>query len=238
MTDHLSVLAWRFSRDLQGTLDAVLPRAAGASDASRLVTPRAVRKTLAVDIGFVEAGKPQSIPLLVGGKHLANLWMQFIVTLDHRGRYLAVERSTIEVRDGRLPLLHLDYRRDMHTAPAAHWNVHAERCAVTRLVTRSLPERSGDVSTIHLPVGGERMRPCVEDVLEMLAVDFGFDVLDGWQDTLRESRRGWRERQVAALVRDMPTVAAQALVDLDYAVTAPGTPFPGGERRDRTRYAW
>lgn len=195
-------------------------------------------RAFVVEVGYAENEKAQTVPLLSNEEHVADLWLQLFLILDHRATYLAVEKSTIMLQVGRLPVLRLDYQRDMHTAPAAHWNVHAERSAITRMITRKFPERSGELSTVHLPVGGERMRPCVEDVLQLLVVDFGFDVLPGWEEALREGRRGWRERQVAALVRDMPDVAARVLEDLHYAVTPPAEQPATGERRDRTLHTW
>jgi hypothetical protein len=37
----------------------------------------------------------------------------------------------------------LDYDRDAHTVPAAHWNVYAERGAVSNLLGKTNPDHPG-----------------------------------------------------------------------------------------------
>jgi hypothetical protein len=75
------------------------------------------------------------------------------------------EGTDPELRVDRHPLLRLDFDREMHTAPGCHWNVHAERGAITNLLARNNPDHSGELCKLHLPVGGARMRPCLEDLL-------------------------------------------------------------------------
>jgi hypothetical protein len=75
--------------------------------------------------------------------------------------------------------------------------------------------RFGDV---HFPVGGHRFRPCLEDVLEMMMIEFGIDTLHGAGNALHAGRGRWRVRQLAAAVSDDPLTAAAELERLGFEV--------------------
>jgi hypothetical protein len=77
------------------------------------------------------------------------------------------------------------------------------------------------LSKVHLPVGGFRMRPCLEDFLQLLVYEFKFDAEAGAQQVIDDGRVKWRGRQLAAMVRDDPETAARVLRDqLGYHVSA------------------
>ncbi|MBV9144090.1 MAG: hypothetical protein JO115_24760 [Pseudonocardiales bacterium] len=144
-------------------------------------------------------------------------------------------KSKFELRVNRHPLLRLDFDRSMHSAPGCHWNVHAERCAMTNLLVRNNPDHSGELSKLHLPVGGARMRPCLEDLLQLLVEEFLFDAMPGALQAIENGRVKWRRRQLAAMVRDDPEEAVRVLRDeLDYKVIPPTSGVPG-VRFDRLR---
>src|SRR5699024_11564477 len=64
---------------------------------------------------------------------------------------------------------------------------------------------------LHFPLGGDRFRPALEDVLQFLITQLGVRAEEHWRDAVRESRRTWRGRQLASAVRDNPAGAASAL---------------------------
>ncbi|GAB3169508.1 hypothetical protein GCM10027059_34540 [Myceligenerans halotolerans] len=171
----------------------------------------------------------RSIPLKVAGTHLADLSFTLFQTLDRSGEHLKTVRSDIAVLStlDRTPLLRLEYLADMRKDPVAHWQVHAERGAFSHLLTMAnannsrLVRRPHDLSTVHLPVGGERFRPCLEDVLEMLIRDCGVDHVASWEDAIRDGRQRWRIRQLRAAVRDLQSEAAEVLRKEGWLVTAP-----------------
>jgi hypothetical protein len=113
---------------------------------------------------------------------------------------------------------------------------HAERSALTRVLARSNPDHNGEVSKVHLPVGGFRMRPGIEDVLQMLITDFRFDHLPDAQAAIDEGRIRWRRRQIAAMIRDDPPEAIRVLEEeLGYKVTVPDGVPARSTRFDRLR---
>jgi hypothetical protein len=82
----------------------------------------------------------------------------------------------------------------MRVTPIAHWQVHAERGALSHLLSRayehdprSVP-RPHDLSSLHIPVGGERFRPCLEDVLQFLITNCGIDSVPGWDAPVLSGR--------------------------------------------------
>lgn len=128
----------------------------------------------------------------------------------------------------------------MTSAPIAHWQLHAERGAFTHLLSRAhahrprLVGRPHDLSSLHFPVGGERFRPCLEDLLEFLVTECGVDCREGWQDVVRAGRERWRRRQLASAARDVPDLAARVLTELGWTVAPPPEPAPAGAATMRT----
>ncbi|MCP2255749.1 hypothetical protein LY13_004531 [Prauserella aidingensis] len=121
-------------------------------------------------------------------------------------------------------MLRLDYLHVAHSTPVAHWTVHAERGATSVLLARCNPRHEGLLSQVHIPVGGPRYRPCLEDFLERLVVEFNIDARPGWENAVENGRQTWRETQTRAVVRDSPEIAAEVLRRQGYTVTAAADP--------------
>jgi hypothetical protein len=235
VTFDLADAAGEFGEELQQLLDAVLPYEQGADPELRQVTVTASRLAFAVELGTAKAGEAKTIPLLHQGRRVAELFILIRLVADSADRYPAVAKSKFELRINRHPLLRLDFDREMHTAPGCHWNVHAERGAITNLLARNNPDHSGELSKLHLPVGGARMRPCLEDLLQLLVGEFRFDSVPDAIKAIEDGRIRWRRRQLAAMVRDDPEEAARVMQDeLGYEVKPP-TSGARGVRFDRLR---
>ncbi|WP_199422867.1 hypothetical protein [Actinotalea solisilvae] len=173
------------------------------------------------------------IPLTVQGEHLADLAVALYQTMDHSGLHLKTTRTDVGLFStlDRTPLLRLEYRSDMRADPISHWQFHAERGAFTHLLSiantadATRVQSPHDLSKVHLPVGGERFRPCLEDVLEMLIRDCGVDAAPGWESVLREGRERWRMRQFRTAVRDLQDEAALVLRAHGWSATPPAEPY-------------
>lgn len=85
-------------------------------------------------------------------------------------------------------------------------------------------------SSLHFPVGGDRFRPGLEDVLQMAIYEFGIDAQPQWQQAIEQSRAEYRTRQISALVCEFPDIAYQALSQNGYLDS--GTPPQRPERED------
>ncbi len=172
-----------------------------------------------------------NVPLHVGQVRVGGLALFFRCQWDHQGKYLAVEESQFALNWGAIkdPLLRLHFRRDPRSKPASHWHVHAERGAFSALLARSDVSNPHSLADLHLPVGGSRMRPALEDFLQFLIAECGIDGQDGWRARLAKEREVWRRRQVAAIVRDAPDEVLRVLRENGYDVAPPA----GGEMEPR-----
>lgn len=237
LADHLQVMAAAFAAAVQSTLDGVLPH--GHSVISRLadgVSDRCVVQPRG------DAPADRRIRLDVDGEHLADLSVTFYLTLDRSATYLKTVRSNFVVLSvlDRTPLLRLDYDAAMRSAPVCHWQVHAERGAFSQLLARAHardPRRVPSphaLSSLHLPIGGERFRPCLEDVLQFVIDECGVDHQPDWRAHVDAGRLLWRRRQLGSAVRDLPDEAARLLRDLGWTVAAPSD---AGEIETRDRFA-
>jgi len=143
--------------------------------------------------------------------------------LDSHGVWLAVESSTYKLaldRD-RTPLLRVDYVRGANKAPCAHLQVHAHRGALTHLLSQAGHAKAHDMSALHLPLGGARFRPCLEDVLQFLVDECQVESVPGWRDAVLAGRARWRRRQARTVTRDFLEEAADVLRSEGYRVEPP-----------------
>ncbi|WP_131831427.1 hypothetical protein [Pseudofrankia asymbiotica] len=118
-------------------------------------------------------------------------------------------------------LLHYDYERDKRDGyPDAHLQIPATSDSWTSLLTRRRNAKD-ELGYLHLPTGGRRFRPTVEDVVEFLIVERISDARDGWREVLARSRDSFLGHQLRAAVRRFPETAASQLTRMGYAVATP-----------------
>ena len=186
-----------------------------------LITTASDTGRVLIELGGANGAK--SAQLFVGGQPAAGLRARIGCRPDSSGRYFAVTASTFVLLDelDREPLFRLEYLDDMRTAPSCHWQVHAERGALTHLLTLSGKQRPHQLSALHIPVGGARLRPCLEDFLQFAIDECGVDTVAGYEDAIKEGRESWRRKQIRTAVRDVPDEAADVLATLGYVVTPP-----------------
>jgi len=214
-----------FAQEVQDLLDSVLPCPDNVPHEDRKVlVPFIDGRRYSVRVG----DSLSKVTLTKDKAPVGYLRVIFWCTLDTSRTYLAVHKSTFELLEfsDRQPIARLDYMREASTAPAAHWNIHAERGTVSRMLSRTNPGHPGALSALHFPVGGARMRPCLEDFLHFLIHEFKIDIMPGALAVLSEGRERWRRRQIGTVVRDAPDEAIRVLTELGYAVRPPAT----GER--------
>lgn len=220
MTLNVHDDAHEFAQEVQDLLDAVLPLPEGVEATVRRV------QVLAAPNGryAVRPAASNGLVALTSNEVLvASLRVSYLCTANTERTYLAVQKSVFELLgfNDRTPIARLDYIRDANRVPTAHWNIHGERGTTSRLLGRTNPDHAGALSALHFPVGGARMRPCLEDVLHFLAHEFNIDVLPAAADAIANGRERWRRKQTAVLVRDAPDEAVRVLLNLGYEVTPP-----------------
>ncbi|WP_181785108.1 hypothetical protein [Streptomyces phytophilus] len=177
------------------------------------------------------------IPVSINGEPTLRLAVINYCCFDGAGTFLAVDKTQIHLffEDVPDPLMRFEYERGWQEPPGAHIQIHAHRdemAYLLRLSESGRPKRGLNrrklpkLAEMHLPVGGHRMRPALEDVLLFLKREFDIDTQPGWRTILEERLREWRLVQVKSAVRDAPEAAAEALRLLGYQVEEPKTPHP------------
>jgi hypothetical protein len=193
----------------------------------------------------------EGITLCVDSTPVLFLGVSFRCTWSADRVFLAIEQSRFELstKDSTEPLLRYDFVREpTGRVPGAHINVHAHRDEMMFAMIvagnrdrGALRQRAMDagrmprLANLHLPVGGHRFRPSLEDVVEFAIAEFGVDCLDTYRTALDRGRARYRRRQLMATVADDPESAAEELRRIGYVVD--GTNASHGPRSDRT-LAW
>lgn len=154
------------------------------------------------------------------GQVVGMLQLDYALGTDRSGQHLAVHVSTFQLRDsrGKKPIVRLEYVRDARRVPCSHIHVHAESGLFTQLLAATGHASPAAVQSVHIPTGGDRFRPCVEDFVEFLISECLVSGRDGWREEIAEGREQWREMQTAAAVRDRPEVAIAELRRLGVTV--------------------
>lgn len=168
--------------------------------------------------------KPGTVTVRVGETGEAHLLVSYGCTFDLEGRYLAVETSQVGLfllpyRSE--PLFRYEFDRDKRSYTPAHLHVHGHSNALGRLFALAGKDKAVDLSKLHLPVGGKRFRPTLEDVLECLFAEGLLQPLPGWQDAIDEHRRDYYVRQLKAAIRRDEAVAVEQLRSVGYQIVEP-----------------
>nr|MDT0658485.1 hypothetical protein [Micromonospora sp. DSM 115978] len=142
---------------------------------------------------------------------------------EDEGKFLTVQASVCSLHFGDRPsmLLHYDYERGKKTFTEAHLQVHARHEGLESYLGELRRKQAFGLHKIHLPVGGRRFRPALEDLLECLVDEKLVDPKPDWQEILNQSRDRYRRRQAAAVVRRDPDCAVEELERLGYQVIPP-----------------
>lgn len=201
-----------------------------------------------------EKGEPGVVALRAKGKAIIGVAIEYRCVWNSTNQFLAVDQSSVKViplaDSGREPLFRVEYKRaqDSHY-PSSHFHVHAHRDEFTHLrgfAAKLDVERADKVeeyftkpawlSAFHFPTGGHRFRPCLEDILECLRVEFKLDVDNNrWQPHLRKARLKWRRIQTASVVQDDPEEALRVLVDVFGMPEPEGWVCPQGDPKKLAR---
>ncbi|SES13350.1 hypothetical protein [Corynebacterium cystitidis] len=152
--------------------------------------------------------------------------IRYVMCLDTTGEYLSVSQSKFELRVHTSPGIRFEYERGNTSAPAAHIHYSGTGGLLSPVLMRNFSgtkdhRKKGDIQKLHLPVGGRRFRPSLEEFLYFLIQECGFRARAGWQNVVLESREEWLDTQLSAAVRDNPAVARQELERLGYLVELP-----------------
>lgn len=129
------------------------------------------------------------------------------------GGHLTVESSLLYVyqRGDEEPLMYVDFERGKDRYAPAHFHIFAESEAWSSVLPTGRP-----LHKVHLPVGGRRYRPTIEDIMQMLIEEKMVEPRDDkWVDCIEEGRSDFYARQLNAAVWADPATAKRALLDFE-----------------------
>ncbi|MEU4154786.1 hypothetical protein [Streptomyces antimycoticus] len=227
-TSKLDELATTFADDLTALTRGVL-----GEDAPRFAALNMGRRVRVSPMSADE--KVQRIPVFVNKEPVISLMIRYYCCWDGSSTFLATDQADIHVHYAGIsdPLIRFEYVRRSKEPPGAHIQVHAHRdemAYLLRLADAGRPKQGfrrrklPRLSEMHLPVGGHRMRPSLEDVLLFLKREFAIDTAPAWRTVIDDHLKSWREIQLMSAVRDAPEAAAEVLRLLGYTVMPPEVP--------------
>jgi hypothetical protein len=214
-------LAGSLSKMLNGSVTDGIRITAAVSQADRGVPNR-------MNVGYGVTSKDQDlrkgIPLSVSGQ--ASLYLGYFMHLcsDDAAKYMMTTDSIVLLcRDQELTqeLLHYDYERNKSDG---YTEAHLQMCATSEHWDAVLAQTGGKqrpLHKLHLPVGGRRFRPALEDIIEFLIVEKLVDARPKWKEALDASRDEFQDIQLRAAVRRKADVAADVLRRAGWVVTPP-----------------
>lgn len=170
---------------------------------------------------------PALMPLFAKGEPVAYWSLYMFAAASRDGKFLKVEQMRLAFRpkyEGR-PIVRLDFEDQYTRYPVSHWQMHAERGAMSFLLalTRGANKKNEPVALeqLHLSNGGRRFRPGVEDFMQFLIEDCGFDAKSGWKQAVQDGREISRRFQIRTIARDFQAEVATVLRDLNWTVDPP-----------------
>ena len=167
------------------------------------------------------------IPLRIGkGKPAVHLYVQHSYGYDSERVYLTMLKSTMalytsaEMESDQL-IVTYDYARETNTPnPEAHLHVYGERSDLDEIYLGTGRD-SRQLRDLHLPVGGRRFRPTLEDIVEFAILEEMVQPRDDWTTVVEQGRQRWTSIQLKALVRRDQVTAAEQLRKEGWTCEAP-----------------
>lgn len=167
-------------------------------------------------------------------------WLRtsFQVRLDDTGDHLAVQQSVFGLvidEKSKRPAVRVEYDRDKGNEPddntparhrrgAAHVQIHGSSEELAYVQGLNGDRQLRGLEKFHIPVGGRRFRPSIEDFIEFLWTERLIPGLHpGWEEALTRHRSDWLALQLRAAVRNDPPTAVSQLEAMGYAVEPPQT---------------
>ncbi len=170
---------------------------------------------------------PDPIPLAISNnKPLVYLYLIHSYELDPEERYLTMSASTMslytspEMEDHQL-VVGIDYSRNpANQYPGSHLHVAGRRDDLDAIYLGD-KRKTRSLRDLHLPVGGKRFRPTLEDLIEFVVTEEMVTPRPEWRAVVDEHRARWTQIQVKAAVRRHQDDAAEALKEAGWQVLPP-----------------
>ncbi len=149
------------------------------------------------------------------------LYVAYALDIDERdGGFLTVAKSTYGLGVTKTESdIRYDYvRSPANEYPEAHLHIRGISEALTGLVSAGWADRQPQ--RLHLPVGGRRFRPCLEDIIEFCIVEkLVASPPENWKTVLDAHRDEFYSKQLKSAVRRDAQAAVAALRQQGFCVS-------------------
>ena len=157
-------------------------------------------------------------------KAVVYLYLFHVYDLDPENKYLMMSSSTMslytspDMGDEQL-IVSVDYTRDpANKYPGAHLHVAGDRDDLDSVYLGD-DRKNRKLRDLHLPVGGKRFRPALEDLIEFMITEEMVKPRPNWRGTLDHHRARWERIQLKAAVRRNQQDAAEQLQESGWHVS-------------------
>ena len=160
------------------------------------------------------------IGLTLGPPARLYLDLSFRLSMDDENTWLTVVSSFVGLlvsvpsagaNDPELhELLHYDYER----SKALYTSAHLQVSATSDAWVHALGPSGRALERLHLPVGGVRFRPTLEDVIELVGDHELVQTRPNWKQAVDEGREKFWGNQLRAAIRRRPDIAREVLETL------------------------
>jgi len=137
------------------------------------------------------------------GRYLRTEWSQFGLFVWTKKKPITFIRLEVEATDN---------RDDWNVA---HLQVHAESRVLGQIWGIRQARNPRSLQDLHLPVGGFRYRPCLEDFIEFLIEEELVPGKAGWKPAIERTRTEYHRTQLSALISKNLDVARAAIAELE-----------------------
>ena len=165
----------------------------------------------------VSRNQPSPCPISISHSRrdpVVYLYLMHSYELDPEGVYLTMTSSTMslytspDMGDDQL-IVGIDYARSSpNQYPGAHLHVAGTRDDLDSVYLGD-DRKTRKLRDLHLPVGGKRFRPTLEDLIEFMVTEEMVVPRPNWRATLNDHRAKWetiqQKRPFAATNRTQPT---------------------------------
>lgn len=164
----------------------------------------------------------------MGVKRPIRVWLSllFSVSLDDDGDFLTITQSAMSLfstdkRDDHALIVGVDFARDPgNKYPGSHLHVSGGRDDLDRIYGGN-ERKVRKLRDLHLPVGGKRFRPTLEDLIEFMILEEMVTPRDGWEAVVQEHRERWEILQTKAAARKHQEAVAEVLRSKGWTVDPP-----------------
>lgn len=133
----------------------------------------------------------------------------YILKLDRELKYLSIYKSNFKffIDEDSSPIFRFEFDKVKPKNPRAHFHIHLDENGiltekVSDVFNKNVKKDKRKLSTVHFPLGGALLRPCLEDILMALDKDMRLGLSKKDRSVLFEQVNIYRQIQTKAIYRE------------------------------------